>query len=421
MISPSMTPLRYRTQILTSLTTAAGVASPWLCSEVGCASLRRPSKSLPAHSCRFAPFAGGRPPTDRRGRRDRTFSVAGARHTGNPPANRDVTVVILGDSYVMAREVADRETMGSQLERTARASGLPLDVRQYGWSGASPAQYLYVARDVLARWHPRRVMIPLSENDLDMSALVEPWPKLRVDRRWQCARIVGPPMDTLITPRIVVALMLTQHRWATLRRRGPRHGPDPARCANRRPAGGRASRYNPAARLVGTRGAPRRRGARAREGLWAEPDGGGVLRGRGGGGGGGGGPARDVLRLARLRGLLRRGHRRARDHADARVAPGLSPRREPRVLRQRNAVVRHRAARAESRRLRLRNSHGSERGPTRASGMARAQPRHEPRHSRLLQVRELLRRQHRRAHRRVIRRRSPWSCPSGSRSSRSRR
>src|SRR5205807_1128821 len=123
------------------------------------------------------------------------FTVTGARQTGNPLAEQSLTVVILGDSYVMAREVADDETMGAQLERTARANGLPVDVRQYGWTGASPAQYLYVARDVIARWHPRRVFVTLSDNDLDMNTLVEALPRLRVDADGN-ARIVGPPMDT---------------------------------------------------------------------------------------------------------------------------------------------------------------------------------------------------------------------------------
>jgi lysophospholipase L1-like esterase len=149
------------------------------------------------------------------------FSTSGARQTGNPPAGHDLTVVILGDSYVLAREVADKQTMGSQLERMARANGIPIDVRQYGWSGASPAQYIYVAHDVIARWHPRSVIITLSENDLDKSSLVEPWPRLRVDRHGN-ARIVGPPMDTLtLGPSFSSLWMLTRQRWGLLRRRGP--------------------------------------------------------------------------------------------------------------------------------------------------------------------------------------------------------
>src|ERR1043166_5083393 len=44
------------------------------------------------------------------------FSTAGARLTGNTPIDGAPTVVILGDSYVMGREVGDTANMGSQLE-----------------------------------------------------------------------------------------------------------------------------------------------------------------------------------------------------------------------------------------------------------------------------------------------------------------
>lgn len=149
------------------------------------------------------------------------FSAAGARMTGNPVAGQGVTVVILGDSYVMAREVADNETMGAQLERTARANSLPLDVRQYGWTGATPAQYLYVAHDVIDRWHPHRVIVVLSDNDLDNITLAGEWPRLRVDASGN-ARVVGPPIDTITPGPYPSSLsMLTRHRSATLKRRAP--------------------------------------------------------------------------------------------------------------------------------------------------------------------------------------------------------
>ena len=70
--------------------------------------------------------------------------------------------MILGDSYVVAQAVADQETMGSRLERLARAEGDLINVRQYGWIGASPARYLTVARAVRERWAPRNVFIVLS-------------------------------------------------------------------------------------------------------------------------------------------------------------------------------------------------------------------------------------------------------------------
>lgn len=99
------------------------------------------------------------------------FSVGGARLTGNPPIPGAPTVVILGDSYVEARAIADTETMGSRFERQARASGDPVNVRQYGWVGASPARYLLVAETVRHRWAPRDIVVVLSDNDLDGKAL----------------------------------------------------------------------------------------------------------------------------------------------------------------------------------------------------------------------------------------------------------
>jgi hypothetical protein len=222
MISPSMKSFRYGAEVLTLLATVAGALVALGLLDVGLRFLESPEHiprpRILADSLQLPVVA--RRQIDE-GVALAHFSVTGARYTGNPPAGHDVTVVILGDSYVVAREVADGETMGGQLERTARANGVPLDVRQYGWSGASPAQYLYVARDVITRWHPRRVIIALAENDLDMNTLVGAWPKLRVDAGGD-AHVVGPPMDTVTAAPYPSSLwMLTQRRWAILRRRGP--------------------------------------------------------------------------------------------------------------------------------------------------------------------------------------------------------
>lgn len=108
------------------------------------------------------------------------FSTGGARLTGNPFLPNTPVVVLLGDSYVVARAVADEATMGSVLERDARAAGYSLNVRQYGWSGASPSRYVLVADSVLRRWNPVNVVIALSDNDLDENALHEANPELRV-------------------------------------------------------------------------------------------------------------------------------------------------------------------------------------------------------------------------------------------------
>lgn len=108
------------------------------------------------------------------------FSTGGARLTGNPFLPNHPVVVLLGDSYVVARAVPDEATMGSVLERDARAAGLSLNVRQYGWYGATPSRYLLVADSVLDRWNPTDVVIALSDNDLNADALYAAIPQVRV-------------------------------------------------------------------------------------------------------------------------------------------------------------------------------------------------------------------------------------------------
>src|SRR5205085_1259816 len=129
------------------------------------------------------------------------FSTAGARLTGGSPLADAATAVVLGDSYVVAREVRDEATMGARLERMARADGVPLNVRQYGWRGAAPAQYLDAASDVLARWNPAVVMIALSTDDFDERALAGSFPRLRIDAAGD-AQVVRDPagMPSAVTP-----------------------------------------------------------------------------------------------------------------------------------------------------------------------------------------------------------------------------
>src|SRR4051812_34385616 len=49
------------------------------------------------------------------------FSVGGSRLTGRAPLATAPVVVLLGDSYVVAREVPDASTMGAGIERLAAA------------------------------------------------------------------------------------------------------------------------------------------------------------------------------------------------------------------------------------------------------------------------------------------------------------
>jgi hypothetical protein len=142
------------------------------------------------------------------------FSVAGARLTGNASIPLAPTVVLLGDSYVVAASVADEHTMGSYLERNARADGVWLNVRQYGWSGASPSRYLLEADTVIRRWNPTDVIIALSDNDLDRNVLYEASPRLRVHSSGDL-EILPAPADPMpgAPRRSVLRTLLAERTW----------------------------------------------------------------------------------------------------------------------------------------------------------------------------------------------------------------
>lgn len=155
------------------------------------------------------------------------FSVGGARLTGNAPLDSAPTVVIIGDSYVVAREVADDQTMGSRLERRARQERHPINVRQYGWRGASPARYVVSAPDVLSRWHPAVVVVPLSIDDLDERAVSgdPPFLYISADAR---PRVAGAPvarepagLNAAPEPPSVLAHAIHK-RWRQIWDRAPR-------------------------------------------------------------------------------------------------------------------------------------------------------------------------------------------------------
>ena len=129
------------------------------------------------------------------------FSSAGARLTGNPWIPTAPTVVLLGDSYVVGAAVGDRQTMGSLLERNARREGVSVNVRQYGWIGASPSRYLLVGDAVLQRWNPAEVIIAISDNDLDGRALYESTPGLRVNASGGLEILPEPAVPVLGAPR----------------------------------------------------------------------------------------------------------------------------------------------------------------------------------------------------------------------------
>jgi hypothetical protein len=117
-----------------------------------------------------------------------SFTRARARLTGNPPIAGTTTGVILGDSYVEAVQVPDRETMGAVLERSLRAAGQSINVRQYGWPGVDIPQYVLVAPEVTRLWDPAWVVVVMTANDLGPDLLVGRVRLVkRADGRWGAA------------------------------------------------------------------------------------------------------------------------------------------------------------------------------------------------------------------------------------------
>ena len=152
------------------------------------------------------------------------FSSAGARLTGNPTIAGGQLIVILGDSHVVAREVTDVETMGSWVERLARRDHYSVNVRQYGWRGASPPQYLMVARDVMSHWHPAQVVVVLDGDDLGPDPLNRTYPRMRIGRNDAVQLIRGPHEGYApsATHHLFTLATLARIRWQRVLERAPK-------------------------------------------------------------------------------------------------------------------------------------------------------------------------------------------------------
>jgi hypothetical protein len=152
------------------------------------------------------------------------FSSAGARLTGNSTVAGGPTIVILGDSHVMAREIGDGQTMGAWIERLARSSSYFVNVRQYGWRGASPPQYLLVARDVLDRWNPTQVVVVLDGDDLGADPLNRRFPRMTIGAN-DSVEIVQDPKDVSaaapVHHRFTLATLF-RIRWRQVIERSPK-------------------------------------------------------------------------------------------------------------------------------------------------------------------------------------------------------
>ncbi|HVF39091.1 MAG TPA: hypothetical protein VM939_04260 [Gemmatimonadaceae bacterium] len=154
------------------------------------------------------------------------FSAAGARLTGNPAVPDAPVLLLLGDSYVVAREVRDEETMGAVVERLARFNGMPLNVRQYGWRGASAPQYLAVAHEMIERWAPDYVVIVLSGDDLGEDPLNRNFPRMTIDENDEVNIVPSPDKPSSSKgPRFMqhsVLATLIRARWQKIGTRAPR-------------------------------------------------------------------------------------------------------------------------------------------------------------------------------------------------------
>lgn len=155
------------------------------------------------------------------------FTIAGARLTGNAPIPHAPVIVLLGDSYVVAREVQDEETMGSRIEDRARSEKIGLNVRQYGWRGASAAQYLDVAREVLRRWSPSQVVVVLDEGDLGADALNRKFPRMAIGADDEVTLIHSPDgpgaaRTGILAPQRSALGGLIRVRWQRILGRAPR-------------------------------------------------------------------------------------------------------------------------------------------------------------------------------------------------------
>lgn len=137
-----------------------------------------------------------------------TYTMCGARLTGGEPIHGAPWMVILGDSYVEARQVADEETAGSRLERASRGAGSPYNVRQYGWAGASPGRYVAAANDIIARWDPRRVVVLLGADDFGADSTRDVHPDTTA---WVAAPKTGA----------IALSALVRRRWSLVLERSP--------------------------------------------------------------------------------------------------------------------------------------------------------------------------------------------------------
>ena len=95
----------------------------------------------------------------------------GTRITGNPQVSGAPEGIIIGDSHVAADAVRDGDTMGAVVERLSRASGHPLNVRQYGWPRANAGTFIALAKCLAAKRNPVWIAVVMNSYNLSVNAL----------------------------------------------------------------------------------------------------------------------------------------------------------------------------------------------------------------------------------------------------------
>jgi len=133
------------------------------------------------------------------------FSPRRTRLTGRAPVAGAPWIVILGDSFVEGLQINDSETMGAVVERLAPPSD-PINVRQYGWPGASPPKYVMEGQNVLRLWNPSMVAVIANANGFRTATL---------DTHWTTAQIRGGTF--LIQPVSPNRLTLPVRVWFAMR------------------------------------------------------------------------------------------------------------------------------------------------------------------------------------------------------------
>jgi hypothetical protein len=109
------------------------------------------------------------------------YTPSSQRLTGIAPVTGAPNVLILGDSFVFAAQVSDRETMGAQLEQLSAQRDHPLNAVQYGWIAASPAKYVIEAPDLRARWNPAFTVIIVNPDDFLPEVQYDRWTSMQLN------------------------------------------------------------------------------------------------------------------------------------------------------------------------------------------------------------------------------------------------